>query len=232
MGISEFSSLPIIGQNAQNSNTINGTTSPIKPTATNSSTEANAKNIAEKTNTNAEKPASSPCNPSFYQAILGIESKTTELTEIEKLLLQQIKKYNEQIRQEPTGELLLMRNPLYECNILYQEKNFYRMIGDLGYEDFINTGLIRAKQNTKQNYDMAYFEQGRANNIYARRNGASYIVETDSDKIQTGTDCYPHVDKLTKDDSIRIWKRTNDREYEIVYDTINDIISKYWKIKD
>lgn len=140
--------------------------------------------------------------------------------------LEKINQYNEQIRK-PSEHVRLERNPLYQCDIPYQPQSFYRMLGQGGFDDMLTSGIIRPKQNTKENYSMIYLEQGRANNIYARRGGGEYILESSSSKIIQGDGSYPHTETLDpKSDPIRIWHKTQDG-YEIVYDTMNDVISRH-----
>ncbi len=157
-------------------------------------------------------------------------SKTSELRA--KMLLddrrklEAIWKYNYELRKPPE-RITLDRNPVFESNIPYQPNSYYRMIGENGFQDFLMTGLIRPKQNTKENYSEIYFEKGRANNIYSRNGGAMYILESSSKRIQEGEAHYPKADMLEKDkDPFRIWHRLPSGDYEIVYDTMNDIISR------
>ena len=120
-----------------------------------------------------------------------------------------------------------MRNPIWKCDIPCREECFYRTLGEAGYKDFLQTGKIRPKQNTKANYNKTYFEKGHINRIYAMRNGGgNYIVETNSPKIICNSSEYPHTDMLDKTtDSFRIWHRLEDMSetphYEIVYDSMN-----------
>ena len=158
------------------------------------------------------------------------KAKTSEIISKIKLddlkQLEQIKEYNKQIRQKPKT-LSLDRNPLFQCDIPYQPNSFYRMIGEEGYQDFLNTDIIRPKQNTKQDYQEIYFEKGRANNINERKGGCIYILETNSKRVRESENHYPSADMLEKDkDSFRIWHRTPSGSYEIVYDTMGDVISR------
>ena len=144
----------------------------------------------------------------------------------DKKELEKIQKYNLQIRQKPKV-LSLDRNPLFLCDIPYQPNSFYRMIGEEGYQDFLNTGIIRPKQDTKQDYPEIYFEKGRANNIYARKRGCMYILETNSKRVRESEGHYPCADMLEREkDPFRIWHRTESGGYEIVYDTMCDVISR------
>ena len=144
----------------------------------------------------------------------------------DKKALESLVKYNVEIRQKPK-RLTLDRNPLFQCDIPYQPDSFYRMIGEGGYQDFLETGTIRAKQGTKQNYPEIYFEKGRANNIYASKGGSQYIVESRSKRIEESEAHYPRTEMLEKaKDTFRIWHRTSNGGYEIVYDTMGDVISR------
>ncbi len=133
--------------------------------------------------------------------------------------------YNTLIRQK-SKKITLARNPVFMCDIPYQPKSFYRMIGEGGYRDFLETGTLRPKQNTKENYSVIYFEKGHANNIYS--GGSEYIVESQAKRIEEGEGHYPKADMLEKDkDTFRIWHRTTNGSYEIVYDTMNDVLSRH-----
>lgn len=126
--------------------------------------------------------------------------------------------------QTAKQKVSLARNPVWKCDIPCKKDYFYRTIGDGGYQDFLETGKIRPKQNTKVNYKRAYFEKGHVNQIYAgKHGGGNYIVETNSPKIICNSVEYPHVDMLDKtSDCFRIWRRVGDIDgtphYEIIYD--------------
>lgn len=125
-----------------------------------------------------------------------------------------------------TSKVSLARNPVWKCDIPCKDEYFYRTLGDGGYQDFLESGKIRPKQNTKVNYETTYFEKGHVNQIYAMRGGGgNYIVETNSPRMIIQNGSYPHVDELDKaSDSFRIWHRVGDNNgtphYEIVYDSM------------
>lgn len=121
----------------------------------------------------------------------------------------------------------LARNPMFNCDIPYNQEHFYRTIGNDGYKDFLETGIIRAKQNTKFNYQKIYFEKGYVNSIYTKKGGSEYIVESNSSKIKITQDgAYPSCESLnSKTDSFRIWHRlAQDKNgipsYEIIFDSL------------
>lgn len=149
----------------------------------------------------------------------------------DKDALSEINSYGKKIREkEESGKVSLSRNPLWDCDIPYQENNYYRMIGEGGYSDIKENGIIRAKQNTKQNYCRSYFEKGRANSIYSRKGGANYILEIPSDckNIINEPNSYPAMEPVKSDEiKFRIWHLTDDKHYEIVSDTINDVITRH-----
>ena len=128
--------------------------------------------------------------------------------------------------QSAKPKVSLARNPVWKSDIPYDNKNYYRTLGDAGFQDFLETGKIRPKQNTKQNYQTVYFEKGHVNQIYAmRKGGGNYIVETNSPKMICNSVEYPHLDSLDKlADSFRIWRRVGDLNgvphYEVVFDSM------------
>ncbi|MBR6162896.1 hypothetical protein IKQ26_03260 [bacterium] len=158
------------------------------------------------------------------------DSKTAEIRSginisEDKKAFKELIEYNTLIRQKPK-KITLDRNPIFMCDIPYQPNSFYRMIGEGGYRDFLETGTVRPKQNTKENYSVIYFEKGRANNLYS--GGSEYIVESQAKRIEEGDAHYPKADMLEKDkDTFRIWHRTQSGSYEIVYDTMNDVLSRH-----
>lgn len=145
--------------------------------------------------------------------------------------LNNILEYGKKIRAKSEGvKILLDRNPLWKCDIPYQENNYYRMIGRGGYDDIINSGLIRPKLNTKCNYDASYFEVGRANAIYARNGGAEFILEIPKKCPQmiVEKNAYPHMEPINASEvPHRIWRLVGDKKYEIVHDSIKDVITRH-----
>ncbi len=102
------------------------------------------------------------------------------------------------------------------------------MIGESGFKDIEETGLIRPKQNTKQDYQYTYFQKGSANSLYAKRGGGMYILEVPPCGKIVESECYyPRAETLDASTTPhRIWHRTEDGSYEIVKDSINDIITR------
>lgn len=141
---------------------------------------------------------------------------------------QELLDYNASVRK-PLG-LLDRDRVLSNDNILYRPDRVYRFIGRGGYEDFVNSGLIRAKQGTKQDYGTPYFMKGKSSSRYGEGKSGEFLVETIPSKEKwTGAAESYEKDKyvgpksaLTKDDLIRIFKRQEDGSYEIVYDNIGD----------
>lgn len=147
--------------------------------------------------------------------------------------LNAIIEYGKKIRTKSEDKVSLIRNPLWDSDIPYQEKNYYRMIGEGGFKDIIENGLIRPKQ-ISCGYDVSYFETGRANAIYAKKGGAKYILEIPENcaKIIKKEGAYPHMaPACAKDVPHRIWHMIDDGKYEIVSDTINDVISRHKDFK-
>ncbi len=172
------------------------------------------------------KPSSDfTMNSNYSKAMHAIG---TSLVNSDKDTLQGILKYGSAIR-EKSGKITLDRNPLWDCDIPYQKNNYYRMIGDGGYNDIVENGVIRPKQDTKANYECSYFEKGRANAIYAKRGGANYILELpDCKQLIKKEASYPAMYEVKSGEvPHRIWHLTDDKHYEIVYDSINDVISRH-----
>ena len=163
------------------------------------------------------------CNSAkaLNEAVGKINTQINDKKEIEKLL-----NYNQEIRQKPE-KIILNRNPVYDCDIPYKKDSYYRGIGETGYQDFLETNSLRARQNTKVNYDVAYFESGKVNNIYVRNPSAqAYIAETNSSLIIEESGSYPHAKLIPSSEPMRIWHKNEMGGYEIVYDTMNDIITR------
>ncbi len=163
-----------------------------------------------------------------YQSIRALDSsiKNVKTTINDKNKTNEIMNYNKEIRQKPK-KLTLSRDPIYDCDIPYQQDSYYRGIGESGYQDFLDSNSLRAKQNTKANYDVAYFQKGKVNNIYVRKPSAqAYIAETSSPLIVDESGSYPHASIIPNSEPMRIWHKTETGGYEIVYDTMNDTISR------
>ena len=152
----------------------------------------------------------------------------------DKKALSEIVAHCKTLYAKPKDLVSFLRHDRYQCNIPYQKQNFYRCIGEEGYNDFLQSGLIRANQNPipgKTKYEYAYFMPGSAGSKYASRSAGMYIVETTGEKMEIAPnrEFYPRVSSLDKNtDGFRIWKATDPskKEYEIVYDTMNDVISR------
>jgi len=125
------------------------------------------------------------------------------------------------------GGLLLSYGYYTSCDIPYQKGNFYRAIGSGGYDDFCTSGLLRGKQNAKFK-DIVYFDIDAACSKYAQGKGGEYIAETNSQKLKNVNGFYAADCINSQTDKIRIWKRMPDsKHYEIVFDTMDDIISRH-----
>lgn len=119
----------------------------------------------------------------------------------------------------------LDRNVPFESGLEYNPEYYYRMIGQSGYEDFLSSGQIQAKQDSKQEYEKAYFFKGAPINRYAQKTGDfDYFVEVNPGDEELFSESapgqYPHsIRNISKDDNIKIYK-TNvlDRTSEVVFD--------------
>ena len=146
--------------------------------------------------------------------------------------IEEIAAYNETIRK-PRSVVSLDRNPLFDSNIPYQADNVYRLIGRSGLDDLQQAGKVRAKQDTKMGFDHAFYEQGRANSIYAKNGGGDVAVEVAPNPSQFENlgvqGAYPraHVgQEVTPNDAMRIWQRNPATgQHEIIFDNIGDAIS-------
>jgi hypothetical protein len=132
--------------------------------------------------------------------------------------------YNKKVRERSD---ILDRDTISENdNILYRPERAYRFIGKLGYADFLESGIIRPAQNTKQAYDAAYFMKGKSSGRYGRGDSGAYIVETTPvEGAWRNDDASVYItpnSPLTKDDKIRIYKRKEDGSFEVVLDNIGD----------
>jgi hypothetical protein len=132
--------------------------------------------------------------------------------------------YNKKVRERSD---ILDRDTISENdNILYRPERAYRFIGELGYADFLESGIIRPAQNTKQAYDAAYFMKGKSSGRYGRGDSGAYIVETTPvEGAWRNDDASVYItpnSQLTKNDKIRIYKRKEDGSFEVVLDNIGD----------
>ena len=145
------------------------------------------------------------------------------LTSLEELL-----DYNNQVRQ-PKGMLdrdLVRPND----NILYRPDRGYRAIGPEGYQDFLESGIIRAvADNKKKLYETPYFMRGQSSSAYVREQGEDYIVEAPLDTSWRGAgfsgDKYvgPSSNQaITRDSPVRVFRRNDDGTFEVVFDNIGD----------
>jgi hypothetical protein len=115
-------------------------------------------------------------------------------------------------------------------NVLYRPDRAYRFIGSGGYNDFLESGIVRAKPGSKQGYEVPYFMRGQSSSRYGQGESGDFLVETVPDKSQWkgagqsfDDDKYVGPTKgLTKNDPIRIFKRQKDGSFEIVFDNIGD----------
>ena len=136
--------------------------------------------------------------------------------------------YNEQVRK---GKEMLDRDKVSGAdNVLYRPDRAYRFIGPEGYDDFLKSGLIRAKTGSKQGYEVPFFMKGQSSGRYGGGEGGKYMVETIPDsKSWRGAGQEFEADKyvgpsspITKDSPIRIFERGEDGQYRVIFDNIGD----------
>jgi hypothetical protein len=142
--------------------------------------------------------------------------------------LEELLDYNNQVRQ-PRGMIdrdLVLPND----NILYRPDRGYRAIGPEGYQDFLESGIVRAvADNKKKLYETPYFMRGQSSSAYVKRRGEDYIVEAPLDTSWRGAgysgDKYvgPSGNQaITRDSPIRVFRRNDDGTFEVVFDNIGD----------
>lgn len=128
-----------------------------------------------------------------------------------------------------------------KTNILYREDRMYRCIGPKGYDDFINTGKIRSKNQNK--YQDVSFNIGEPASLYMEGSSGDFILEATPDATEFEFKINPYSlsgkpmedipyrgcasESLTKDSSIRIFKRIEQNAegniYQVVFDNIGDV---------
>jgi len=136
--------------------------------------------------------------------------------------------YNSAVRK-PTS-LLDRDRVLPGDNILYRPERAYRFIGKEGFEDFVKTGKLRAKEGSKQQYSIPYFMKGKTSSRYAGNGGDEYVLEAVPDKSTWkspagGFEDSPYVgptEGLSNTDTIRIYKKSPDGGYEVIFDNLKD----------
>ncbi|MDQ5912100.1 MAG: hypothetical protein QG568_313 [Patescibacteria group bacterium] len=128
-----------------------------------------------------------------------------------------------------------------KTNILYKEDRMYRCIGPNGYADFIDSGIIRSKNRNK--YQDVSFNIGGPAPLYMEGSSGDFILEVAPDATDFEFKINPYSlsgepmkdipyrgcanGSLTKDSSIRIFRRVEQNAdgsiYEVVFDNIGDV---------
>jgi len=127
------------------------------------------------------------------------------------------------------GRGMLDRNRAPRSNMVFDPARAYRAIGPEGYQDFLDTGLIRARRfdTGATDYDAPFFMQGQVSGRYAQGDGGRYIVEAAPDPAtwrtaagEWGVDPYiaPRAGQLTRRDAIRIYEQMDGGNYRMVED--------------
>lgn len=171
------------------------------------------------------------CNPLMSQGNHALQKCKNRLAQdvfelSDSKLLSAIKDHIAKLKNSCKGKLLLSYGHYLEGDIPYQKGNFYRAMGKGGYDDFLSTGLLRAKPDGK--YGSVYFDIDAASKKYAQGLAGEYIAETNSCKIKNLNGFYGADFIDSADDKIRIWKRKpGTKKYEIVFDTMDDVISRH-----
>ncbi len=133
----------------------------------------------------------------------------------------------DQARIENSPAVSLDRNLPFESAYEYNPDYFYRFIGRSGYEDFLETGVLRPAADSKQDYSKAYFYKGHPLKRYASRAGhENYFVEADREGagIVEPEEGYPYTEEpLSSDKKFRVVRvDTLTGEIQVVYDSISD----------
>ena len=126
--------------------------------------------------------------------------------------------------EAPTPAINLDRDTPLESGLEYNPNFYYRIIGESGYNDFLETGEFRAAQNTKQDYDKVYYFQGHPLARYARGVNDVFFLEVDPDgeELFSNQDKYRHsLRNINKKDKIRIYK------VSVVDKTIKKLFSNF-----
>ncbi len=128
-----------------------------------------------------------------------------------------------------------------KTNILYKEDRMYRCIGPNGYADFVDSGIIRSKNRNK--YQDVSFNIGGPAPLYMEGSSGDFILEAAPDATDFEFKINPYSlsgepmkdipyrgcanGSLTKDSSIRIFRRVEQNAdgsiYEVVFDNIGDV---------
>jgi hypothetical protein len=127
--------------------------------------------------------------------------------------------------QAPSVPVNLDRNLPFESGVEYNPEYYYRMIGEQGYHDFVERGVIAPKPNSKQEYEKAYYFKGHPLVRYAENGSATqYFVEVDpgDEKLfeVSAPGQYPHSTvEISNNNKIRIY-RTEEGQSTVVFDTM------------
>ncbi len=124
--------------------------------------------------------------------------------------------------QESTG-VNLDRNLPFESGLEYNKEHFYRMIGQSGYDDFLDTGTIQQKQESKQAYPKTYFCQGQPLNRYAENQSRVHFfaeVKPAEGLFETDGEGYPYAARaITTADELRIYRHSVSDGAELEFDS-------------
>lgn len=124
-------------------------------------------------------------------------------------------------KKESLGSINIDRNLPFEAGIEFNPEHLYRMIGESGFQDFLQEGRIRPAENTKQEYQKSYYHKGHPLKRYAVT-GTNYFIEARPEEglFETQQGSYPYSSRdITKDDEIRIYKVSEDGTAELVFDS-------------
>jgi hypothetical protein len=118
------------------------------------------------------------------------------------------------------GSINIDRNIALEAGIEFNPDYFYRMIGEAGFSDFLESGIVRSAKDTKQAYEKSYYFKGHPLKRYSRGKTDYFIEVKPIENLFSESDAnYPHSTReITKEDEVRVYKYTKGIGSELVFD--------------
>lgn len=88
----------------------------------------------------------------------------------------------------------LNRNRSTQTGVPVSPDHRYRMIGEAGFEDFLSSGTVRARQGTKRAYEAPYFGPAPLDRYRQRDAAQDYVAEVHHSKVADSGNGYeiPH----------------------------------------
>lgn len=121
----------------------------------------------------------------------------------------------------------LDRNIPFESGLEYNKDHYYRMIGQSGYDDFLDTGTLQPKSESKREYRKTYFFKGQPLSRYAEtQSRIQFFVEVKPSEglFEVDGDGYPYTTRvITTKDQLRIYRHSQLDGTEIVFDSFEEV---------